>query len=222
MDGNGRWAQQRGLSRAEGHRAGLENIRRIVEGCVEEGVTHLTVYAFSTENWTRPEEEVGALIELLGEAVARETPRLHEQGVRVHHIGDLAKLSKDLQHAIGAALELTRRNDRLVLSVAYNYGGRAEIVHAVRRLMEEGVTPEGLTEADLADRLYTAGLPDPDLVVRTAGEMRLSNFLIWQAAYAEYWSTPVHWPDFNKEHLRQAIADYGRRQRKFGGLLPED
>ncbi len=221
MDGNGRWALSRGLPRQEGHRAGVENIRRIVEGCVEEGVKYLTVYAFSTENWSRPEEEVSGLIHLLGEALARETPRLHEEGVQIRHLGSLDALPQHQQQAVRAALELTRANDRLVLSAAYNYGGRAEIVHAVRRLMQDGVRPEDVSEELLSSYLYTAGLPDPDLIIRTAGEMRLSNFLIWQAAYAEYWSTPVYWPDFGKEHLRQAIAEYSRRQRKFGGLLAE-
>ena len=222
MDGNGRWARQRGLPRNEGHRAGLENIRRVVEACVEEGVKYLTVYAFSTENWARPQDEVDALIGLLGEAVVRETPILHEEGVRVRHLGSLDKLPEDLQLAIQSALDLTRANDRLVLSVAYNYGGRAEIIHAVRGMIAEGAHPEDVTEETLGAHLYTAGMPDPDVIVRTAGEMRLSNYLIWQAAYAEYWSTPAYWPDFGKEHLRQAIADYGRRKRKFGGLLDED
>lgn len=222
MDGNGRWARERGLSRSEGHRAGVENIRRIVEGCVEEGVSYLTVYAFSTENWARPEEEVNVLISLLGEAIVRETPVLHDEGVQIRHLGSLSGLPVHQQHAVRAALDLTKGNDRLVLSAAYNYGGRAEIIQAVKRMIEEGVDAEDVTEETLESYLYTAGLPDPDLIVRTAGEMRLSNFLIWQAAYSEYWSTPVYWPDFDKEHLRQAIADYGRRKRKFGGLLEEE
>ena len=221
MDGNGRWARERGLSRQEGHRAGVENIRRIVEGCVEEGIKYLTVYAFSTENWTRPQQEVSVLISLLGEAIVRETPILHEEGVQIRHLGSLEGLPAHQQDAVRAALELTKSNDRLVLSAAYNYGGRAEILHAVRRMLEDGVRAEEVTEESFEAYLYTAGLPDPDLIIRTAGEMRLSNFLIWQAAYAEYWSTPVYWPDFGKEQLRQAIKDYGRRKRKFGGLLEE-
>lgn len=222
MDGNGRWARERGLSRQEGHRAGVENIRRIVEGCVEQGVRYLTVFAFSTENWTRPEQEVTGLISLLGEAILRETPLLHEEGVQIRHLGSLDRLPQHQQEAVRAALDLTKDNDRLVLSAAYNYGGRAEIVNAVRRIMEEGAGPEDVTEERLSSHLYTAGIPDPDLIIRTAGEMRLSNFLIWQAAYAEYWSTPAYWPDFGKEHLRQAVSDYGRRKRKFGGLLEEE
>lgn len=219
MDGNGRWAGERNLPRQEGHRAGVENIRPIVEGCIEAGVKYLTVYAFSTENWSRPEEEVNCLISLLGEAIVRETPRLHEEGVRILHLGSLDRLPEDQKLSVESALQLTRNNDRLVLSAAYNYGGRADIIQAVRRMMEEGLSPDEVTEERLSSYLYTSDLPDPDLVIRTAGEMRLSNFLIWQAAYAEYWSTPVYWPDFRKEHLFQAISDYGRRKRKFGGLL---
>ncbi|MEJ7653355.1 MAG: polyprenyl diphosphate synthase [Chloroflexia bacterium] len=222
MDGNGRWARERGLSRQEGHRAGTENIRSIVEGCIEMGVEYLTVYAFSTENWTRPEQEVSGLISLLGEAVVRQTPILHEEGVRIRHLGSLSGLPEHQQSAVLAALELTKDNDRLVLSAAYNYGGRAEILHAVRRMIEDGVAPEEVSEERFESYLYTAGLPDPDLIVRTAGEMRLSNYLIWQAAYSEYWSTPVYWPEFGKQHLRQAIEDYSRRRRKFGGLLTEE
>ena len=222
MDGNGRWARERGLSRQEGHRAGTENIRSIVEGCIEMGVEYLTVYAFSTENWTRPEQEVSGLISLLGEAVVRQTPILHEEGVRIRHLGSLSGLPEHQQSAVLTALELTKDNDRLVLSAAYNYGGRAEILHAVRRMIEDGVAPEEVSEERFESYLYTAGLPDPDLIVRTAGEMRLSNYLIWQAAYSEYWSTPVYWPEFGKQHLRQAIEDYSRRRRKFGGLLTEE
>lgn len=222
MDGNGRWARARGLTRNQGHRAGVENIRRIVEGCIELGVGYLTVYAFSTENWVRPEDEVSGLISLLGEAIVGETPALHEAGVQIRHLGSLEGLPEHQHQAVRAALELTRHNDRLVLSAAYNYGGRAEIVHAIRRIIEDRLEPEAVSEGVFASYLYTAGLPDPDLIIRTAGEMRLSNFLIWQAAYSEYWSTPTYWPDFGPEHLREAILDFGRRRRKFGGLLGEN
>ncbi len=221
MDGNGRWARSRGLSRHEGHRAGTENIRRIVEAAVQEGVRYLTVYAFSTENWSRPEGEVSGLLTILGERLVNETPILHEQGVRIRHLGSAEELPPDLQAGVAAALELTRHNDRLVLSVAWNYGGRAEILRAVRCMLGTGVAPEEVTEEQFSSYLYTAGLPDPDMIVRTAGEMRLSNFLIWQAAYAEYWSTPVYWPDFGPEHLHQAIVEYGRRTRRFGAVLEE-
>ncbi len=222
MDGNGRWAESRGLSRHEGHRAGVENIRRVVEAAVEAGVRYLTLYAFSTENWTRPEGEVSGLLEILGEVLIHETPLLHEQGVQIRHLGSLDELPPHLQQGVNVALGLTHGNDRLVLSVAYNYGGRAEILRAVRHMLAEGLAPEEVTEERFGSYLYTAGLPDPDMIVRTAGEMRLSNYLIWQAAYAEYWSTPAYWPDFGAEHLRQAILDYGRRKRKFGGLLQEE
>ncbi len=222
MDGNGRWAESRGLQRHEGHRAGVENIRRVVEAAAKAGVRYLTLYAFSTENWGRPEGEVSGLLEILGEVLIHETPLLHEQGVQLRHLGSLDELPPHLQQGVGAALALTQGNDRLVLSIAYNYGGRAEIVRAVRSMITDGLAPEEVTEERFGTYLYTAGLPDPDMIVRTAGEMRLSNYLIWQAAYAEYWSTPAYWPDFGAEHLGQAILDYGRRKRKFGGLLPEE
>lgn len=222
MDGNGRWAKQRGLPRQEGHRAGVENIRPIVEACVEAGVKYLTVYAFSTENWSRPQDEVDCLISLLGEAIVRETPELHKEGVQIRHLGSLDRLPADQQLSVEAALQLTKDNDRLVLSAAYNYGGRADIIQAVRRMIAEGIPADQITEESIGEYLYTAGIPDPDLVIRTAGEMRLSNFLIWQAAYAEYWSTPVFWPAFSKENLFQAIRDYSSRKRKFGGLLDQE
>jgi undecaprenyl diphosphate synthase len=218
MDGNGRWARRRGLPRLAGHRAGTENIRRIVEACVEEGVEILTLYAFSTENWSRPAEEVQGLLSLLGEVIERETENLHRNGVQVRHIGRLAGLPEELQHKILQAVERTRDNRRLILNVAFNYGGRAEIVDAARRLMAAGVPPEEVTEERFSAALYTAGCPDPDLIIRTAGEMRLSNFLIWQAAYSEFYSTPTLWPDFDREELRRAIEAYGQRVRKFGGL----
>lgn len=221
MDGNGRWARSRGLSRHEGHRAGTENIRRIVEAAVDEGVRYLTLYAFSTENWSRPQGEVSGLLTILGERLVHETPLLHERGVRIRHLGSVEELPPELQAGVEGAIELTRGNDGLVLSVAWNYGGRAEILRAVRCLIAEGVDPDEVTEERFSSYLYTAGLPDPDMIIRTAGEMRLSNFLIWQAAYSEYWSTPVYWPDFGPPQLHEAILDYGRRQRRFGGLLEE-
>lgn len=218
MDGNGRWARQRGLPRLAGHRAGTDNIRRIIEAAVEHEVKYLTLYAFSTENWNRPVEEVRGLMGILGQVLERETGELHKNGVRLRHLGTTAGLEEDLVRRIAAATNLTRDNDRITVNVALNYGGRAEIVEAVRRLMRDGVSPEDVSETRLASCLYTAGAPDPDLVIRTAGEMRLSNFLIWQAAYAEYWSTPLYWPDFGKDEFHKAIVDYGRRQRRFGAL----
>ncbi|WP_029214983.1 isoprenyl transferase [Kallotenue papyrolyticum] len=218
MDGNGRWAQQRGLPRAMGHRAGTENIRRIVQEAKALGVRYLTLYAFSTENWNRPGPEVRALMAILGEFIDRETAALHAEGVQIRHLGSLDGLSPQLQAKVRYALELTRHNTALVLAVAFNYGGRADIVQAVRAIVREGIPPEAITEAVIADHLYTRGMPDPDLIVRTAGEFRLSNFLIWQAAYAEYYSTPVFWPDFGPEDLKQAVAAYGQRERRFGAL----
>lgn len=218
MDGNGRWARERGLPRIMGHQAGTENIRRIVEACVEYGVQALTLYAFSTENWQRPDEEVRGLLQLLAEVIDRETDQLRENGVQVRHIGDDSALPDELRSRIRHAVDSTRHNDRLVLNVAFNYGGRAEILRAVKRMLAERVDPDTVDEARFASYLYTASQPDPDLIVRTAGEWRLSNFLLWQAAYAEYWSTPTLWPDFDREHLAQALAEYAQRQRRFGRL----
>lgn len=216
MDGNGRWARARGLPRLAGHRAGTENIRRILEGCVEYGVKILTIYAFSTENWRRPEDEVRGLMRILEEVIQKEVKELNEKGVRLCHLGRLDGLSPRLQRQVREAIELTRENSRLILNVAFNYGGRAEILDAVRRLIREGIPPQEIDEELFSRTLYTAGLPDPDLIIRTAGEMRLSNFLIWQAAYAEYYSTPTYWPDFDKEELVRALLAYSQRERKFG------
>ena len=221
MDGNGRWAAERGLPRLEGHRAGTENIRRIIEGCVELGVEILTLYAFSTENWRRPDEEVSGLMEILGEVIDGETAELHANGVRLRHIGRLDGLPTYLQERVRHAAELTRHNERLTVNVAFNYGGRAEIVEAARRLLRDGVPPEALDEDLFGSYLYTGGLPDPDVIIRTAGEMRLSNFLLWQAAYAEYWCATVYWPDFTKEDLVRALREFGRRERRYGGLRDE-
>jgi undecaprenyl diphosphate synthase len=218
MDGNGRWARERGLPRLAGHKAGTDNIKRIIEAAVEYNVKMLTLYAFSTENWRRPEDEVRGLMTILGQVIDREAMNLHRNGVQLRHVGSLEGIEDRLRARIRYALDLTSQNDRIVVNVAFNYGGRAEIVEAVRRLVRDGVAPEAITEDLLSSYLYTAGAPDPDLIIRTGGEMRLSNFLIWQAAYAEYWSTPVYWPDFGQEDLRQAIAEFAGRQRRFGAL----
>jgi undecaprenyl diphosphate synthase len=218
MDGNGRWAGKRGLPRLAGHRAGTENIRQIIEGCVELGVEILTLYAFSTENWSRPTDEVSGLMSILAEVIDRETDELHANGVRLCHIGDLDALDPMLKERVLYAVNLTRFNTRLTVNVALNYGGRAEIVEAARRLLRDGVRPEELDENQFASYLYTGGMRDPDLIIRTAGEMRLSNFLLWQAAYAEYYSTPLYWPDFDGDELRQALREFGRRQRRFGSV----
>lgn len=221
MDGNGRWARERGKERLEGHRAGTENIRRIIEGCVELGVEILTLYAFSTENWRRPATEVNGLFEILAFVIDRETEELHRNGVRLRHLGSLEGLPDTLQDRVRYAVDLTRHNTRLTVNVAFNYGGRAEIIEAARRLLREGIDPDSLDEEMFSSYLYTGGMRDPDLIIRTAGEMRLSNFLIWQAAYAEYWSTSMYWPDFGKEHLERAVRDFGNRQRRFGSLTAD-
>jgi undecaprenyl diphosphate synthase len=192
-----------------------------VTECAEQGVQYLTLYAFSTENWSRPSAEVDGLMRILSDFIDRETINLHREGARLRHLGRLENISAELRQKILDAIELTRHNTRITLAVAFNYGGRADIVDAVRELIALGVKPEDVTEAVISDHLSTRGMPDPDLIIRTSGEWRLSNFLIWQAAYSEYWTTPVYWPDFSPEHLRQAIYDYGQRERRFGGLSEE-
>jgi len=219
MDGNGRWARERGLPRLAGHRAGTENLRRVLRAAVEFGVQILTIYAFSTENWGRPKEEVEGLLNLMEQMIDRELPELHREGVQIRHIGRLDRVPDRLKERIREALELTKDNQRLILNVAFNYGGRAEIVDAVRRIIADGVPPEAVDEALIARYLYTAGLPDPDLIIRTSGEMRVSNFLIWQGAYAEYYVTPTYWPDFDKDEFYKALVAYSQRERRFG-LLP--
>ncbi len=218
MDGNGRWARKRGLPRLAGHRAGTENVRRIVRACGEYGIKVVTLYAFSTENWTRPRDEVDGLMSLLSQSIERELRELLKNGIQLRHTGALEGLPSSLQERIRGAVQATAHNDRLILNVALNYGGRREIVEAVRRMIREGLSPEQVTEETLARHLYSPDLPDPDLVIRTAGEMRLSNFLVWQAAYAEFYPTPIYWPDFGPEELYKALVAYSQRIRKFGGL----
>ena len=216
MDGNGRWAKQRGLPRLAGHRAGTENLRRILRASVEFGIKILTIYAFSTENWGRPETEVRGLLRILEDVIDRELAELHAEGVRLRHLGELTGISKSLQRKVRDAIELTKDNERLVLNVAFNYGGRAEIIHAIQEIMHSGHPPEEVSEKLVSHYLYTGELPDPDLIIRTSGELRLSNFLIWQGAYAEYYFAPVYWPDFDKEELRKALIHYSQRDRRFG------
>jgi undecaprenyl diphosphate synthase len=218
MDGNGRWAARRGLPRLAGHHAGTENVRRITEASADLGVKVLTIYAFSTENWSRPPDEVRGLMVLLAQRIDHEAAELHKNNVQIKHVGELEGVPPRLAERVRKAVKLTQHNTRMVLQVAFNYGGRAEIARAVRRMAAEGADLETVTEADIARYLDTSGLPDPDLIIRTGGEMRLSNFLLWQAAYAEYYSTPVCWPDFGPDNLREAVAEYGRRTRRFGGL----
>ncbi len=216
MDGNGRWARKRGLPRLAGHKAGTENLRRIIKACVEFGIKYLTIYAFSTENWGRPPEEVDGLMRILEDVIEHELKELDRQGVQIHHLGQLDRLSPKLQKGVLEAVEQTRNNDRLVLNVALNYGGRDEIIHAFRQMLADGVKPEEVTVELVGKYLYTVGIPDPDLIIRTSGELRISNFMIWQAAYAEWYVTPTYWPDFGREELRKALDEYASRDRRFG------
>ena len=221
MDGNGRWAEKRGLPRLLGHRAGTDNVRRVVEGFSRYGVEYLTLYAFSTENWRRPGEEVNGLLDILAQMIDRETRVLHEKGVKIGHLGRLDALSSELQGKVHKAIEMTKNNTRMTLSIAFDYGGRAEILEAVRRIIRDHVAPEDITESSFNKYLYTANVPEPDLIIRTGGEQRLSNFLIWQAAYSEFYSTPVLWPDFGEKEIEEALTAYSHRERRFGGLKAE-
>jgi undecaprenyl diphosphate synthase len=223
MDGNGRWAQRRGLPRPMGHRAGVEALKGIVRAAPEMGVELLTCYAFSTENWKRERSEVDALMALLVEFCRQETETLQRNGVRVQVIGRVSELPELQRREIARAVAETAGNDRLILTMAINYGGQTELVDAVRSIAREveagRLSPEAIDAATISSRLYTAGMPDPDLVIRTGGELRLSNFLLWQAAYSELWVSDVLWPDFRPEHLAQALNDYRQRERRFGGVL---
>lgn len=218
MDGNGRWAKQRGLPRVAGHRAGTDNLRRVLESCGEFGIKMLTIYAFSTENWRRPEDEVQGLMGIFEDVIDRELPEFNEKGVRLRHIGSLNGLKPVFADKVRNAIELTKNNNKLILNIAFNYGGRAEIVDAVKKLIARGVKADDITEEMISANLYTADVPDPDLIIRTSGEMRVSNFLIWQGAYSEYYLAPVYWPDFDKKQMKLALEEYAKRHRRFGGL----
>lgn len=226
MDGNGRWARQRGLPRPAGHRAGVEAVRRVVEAASRLGIPYLTLYAFSTENWRRPRAEVRSLMNLLVEAMQRYLRELDEKGVRVRVIGEVAELPPGARAAVEEAQRQTAGNEGLQLTFAINYGGRREIVEAARTLMRRAAAgemrPEDLDEEGFARCLYTHDIPDPDLLIRPSGEMRISNFLLWQMAYAEIWVTPVLWPDFDLEELVRALRSYQARERRFGGLAGAD
>ena len=222
MDGNGRWAKHRGLPRLDGHRAGVENIRPVLEALGSHGVKYVTVYAFSTENWHRPQQEVEGLMGMLLEVIHSETQALHEKGVRIRHLGRIDRLSPELQEAITFAQELTQNDSKLTLSVAFDYGGRSEILEAARQIISSGIRPEKLDETVFASYLYTNGTPDPDLIIRTGGELRLSNFLLWQSAYSEYYPTPTLWPDLGQEDIALALEAYSQRQRRFGTIYAED
>jgi len=217
MDGNGRWAAARKLPIADGHREGARALRRTVEAAIDLGIGSLAVYAFSTENWARPAEEVAAILELLDETIERELPDLAKQGVRTRFFGRRDRVPEALQEKMAVLERKTATNDRLQLWIAFDYGGRAELAEAARRLVEDGVRADDVSEEAFAKRLYAAELPDPDLVIRTSGEQRLSNFLLWQSAYAELVFTDTLWPDFGEDALRAAIEEYARRGRRFGG-----
>jgi len=218
MDGNGRWARQRGLPRQAGHQAGTESLRRLLPAAVEFGINVLTLYAFSTENWSRPRVEVRALLSLMERVIDSELDALHRDGVQIRHLGRAEGVEPRLLDRIRRAEELTAANTRLILNVAFNYGGRAEIVDAVRQIVTEGLTPDQITEDTISNHLGTAGLPDPDLVIRTGGDLRLSNFMIWQAIYAEFYCTPTYWPDFDRDELYRALQAFQERERRFGGV----
>ncbi len=220
MDGNGRWARQRHLPRVAGHRAGIDAVRESVETAARLGIEVLTLYAFSQENWKRPRREIDTLMALLQEYLGRELQTLVENNIRLSVIGRMSDLSPGIQEELSRALERTRSHTGLLFNIALSYGGRAEIVDACRKLLHRGVRPDDLDEATFARQLYTAGQPDPDLLIRTSGEMRVSNFLLWQIAYAEIHVTPTLWPDFRKKNLLEALLDYQRRERRYGGLDP--
>jgi undecaprenyl diphosphate synthase len=216
MDGNRRWARKRHLPAIAGHRAGVETIRKTLRAARERGVEYLTLYSFSTENWSRDHEEVTGLMALLEETIRRETDSLVRDDVRLEVIGRLHELSPGLQRSIAGAVEATSKCAHGVMTLAFNYGGRAEIVDAVRRIVGDGVTADAVDESAIASRLYAPDHPDPDLLIRTGGELRVSNFLLWEVAYAEMWATPVLWPDFSVKDLDDALASYAERERRFG------
>ena len=222
MDGNGRWAISRGLPRLAGHKAGTENLRRIIRATVEFGIKYLTIYAFSTENWGRPTEEVQGLMGILQDVIDRELNELHQEGVQLRHIGRLERLDPKIQAKVLRAIDLTKNNNKLVLNIAWNYGGRDEIVCAIQKIIKDGIPPEDITDELVSHYMFTAGVPDPDLVIRTSGELRVSNFLIWQVAYSEWYVTPTYWPDFDREEYRRALETYANRERRFGKVSPKE
>ena len=222
MDGNGRWAQSRHQPRTTGHRAGISSVRTVIDHLAKSGVDYVTLFAFSTENWSRPPEEVSVLLELLGGAVRDETRELHRNDVRILHLGRLDRLSSKLRLEIEQAIEMTKDNTGLTLSVAFDYGGRDEIVEATRRIVAAGIPAEQIDERLFGRYMQTPVVPDPDLVIRTGGEFRISNFLLWQSAYSEFYSTPVHWPDFDEQEMERALEAFRLRKRRFGSLSPEE
>ena len=216
MDGNGRWALARGLPRIAGHRAGTENLRRIIEACIEFGIKYLTIYAFSTENWGRPPEEVQGLMRIFENVIDNELQELRDQGVQLRHIGRLDGLKPRFRKKVLKAIDYTKNNDRLILNIAFNYGGRDEIVCAIQSIIADGVKAEQVNAELVSKYLFTAGVPDPDLIIRTSGELRSSNFLIWQGAYSEWYFPAACWPDFDRQELLRALEEYNHRQRRYG------
>ncbi|MDA1279510.1 MAG: polyprenyl diphosphate synthase [Chloroflexi bacterium] len=216
MDGNGRWAETRGLDISDGHHAGYENIRRVVADFSNRGVRFLTLYAFSTENWNRPESEVNGILGLAIAVIAHETRELHQSGVRIRHLGRVDRLSPELRDQLEQAVRLTKDNVGLTLGIAFDYGGRAEIAQAARRMVEDGVAANEVDEQKFNEYLYTSGMPDVDLLIRTGGDFRISNFLLWQTAYAEFYSSETWWPDFHGEHIDRAFSAFKDRNRRFG------
>ena len=219
MDGNGRWAEERGESRVFGHMHGVEAVRLSVEAAIELGVRHLTLYAFSTENWSRPKEEVEALMNLLVDTLVKEVRELGNKGVRLRTIGDIAALPENCQTQLKEAESATKQNEGLDLILALSYSSKWEMVEAIKQLIDSGISPEEVTAECVSDHLSTKGIPDPELMIRTSGEHRISNFLLWQLAYAEFHFTPTLWPDFKKESFFDAVRDFQNRERRFGGLL---
>jgi len=218
MDGNGRWAEKRDLPRLEGHKAGLEATRSVIKHLGEYNIKYVTLYSFSTENWNRPKGEVSGLLKILENSLNKEVFELHKGGVKIRHLGHLDRLPKNLKRAIMDAIELTQGNTKMILSLAFNYGGRLEILDAVRNILTDNISPQDIDERLFSGYLYTVDLPEVDFVIRTGGDLRISNFLLWQSAYSEYYFTNVLWPDFNAEELDKALTDYSNRQRRFGGL----
>jgi undecaprenyl diphosphate synthase len=216
MDGNGRWAESRGLDVSEGHQAGFENLRRVVADLAERGVRYLTLFAFSTENWERPESEVNGILELAIAVIAHEAQQLHENGIRIKHLGRVDRLSEELREELEQAVTMTSGNDGLTLGVAFDYGGRAEIAQAAKKMIEDGVPSDTVDESKFAEYLYTTDMPDVDLLIRTGGDFRISNFLLWQTAYSEFYSSDTWWPDFYGEHIDRAFESFSERQRRFG------
>ncbi len=221
MDGNGRWAKKHHLPRQEGHRRGAHSAQRVIETCIDYNIPNLTLYAFSTENWSRPKVEVEGILKLLEDRLDEGIKFALDKGIKVRHLGKLDRLPDKIRNKIKEATERTRDNERLTLGLAFNYGGRDEIVEAIQRIIQSGISAQNINESTVCDSLYTRGMPDPDLIIRTGGEMRLSNFLLWQAAYAEIYFTDVLWPDFNKSEINKALNDFNKRQRRFGALREE-